>query len=113
MTSQNPDFKKFEKRLEGEPVVVGEYTIQPVAQAVGWRLTAQDETSKGAGGWIRIKPVEVIVGKGEDQTYLVPITNEKQEAMKGIGIAALSIAALCWFVIIGVTVSKYFKEKEK
>ena len=111
MTSQNPEFNQVEKRLEGESVVVGEYTLQPVAQVTGWHLTARGETAEGAGALLRVTPIEVIVGKGDDEPYPVPLTNESQEAMKGIAIAGLSIAAICWFVIIGVNIFRFFKEK--
>ena len=113
MTSQNPEFKKYEKQLVGDSVVVGEYTVQPVAQVTGWHMTARGETAEGAGALLRVTPLEVIVGKGEDEPYPVPITNESQEAMKGIAIAGLSVAAICCFVIIGVNIFRFFKEKKK
>ena len=111
MTDQNPNFKKLEKRLEGESMVVGEYTLQPVAQVTGWHMTARGETAEGAGALLRVSPLKVIVGKGDDEPYPVPTTNESQEAMKGIAIAGLSVAAICWFVIIGANIFRFFKEK--
>jgi hypothetical protein len=113
MTSQKPKFKQFEKRLVGESVVVGEYTVKPVAQVTGWHLTVRGETGEGAGAWLRVTPLEVIVGKGEDEPYPVPITNETQAAMKGIALGGLVVAALCWFVIIGAKIFRYYKEKRK
>ena len=113
MTSQNPEFNKIEKRLVGESIVVSEYTVQPVAQVTGWHMTARGETAEGAGALLRVTPIEVIVGKGDDEPYPVPITNESQEAMKGIAIAGLSVAAICWFVILGVNIFRLFKEKKK
>ena len=67
MTNQNPEFKQFEKRLEGEPVIVGEYSLQPVAQVAGWHMTAKGETGQGAGALLRVKPLEVIVRKGDGE----------------------------------------------
>jgi hypothetical protein len=113
MPSQNPKFKQVDKRLMGESVVVGEHIIQPVAQVKGWHLTARGETAKGTGALLRVIPIEVIVGKGDNEPYPVPITNESQEAMKGIAIAGLLVAIICWFVIIGVNVIKFYKEKKK
>ena len=112
MTGQNPEIKKLKKRLEGQAMVVGEYTLQPVAQVTGRYLTARGETGKGAGGGLRITPLEVIVGKGEDGPYPISLTNETEAALKGITVAGLLIAALCWFVIIGVNVYILFKEKK-
>ena len=99
MTNQNPEFKKLEKRLEGQSIVVGEYTIQPIAQVSGWHMTAKGETAEGAG-------------KGEDEPYPVPLTDESQEAMKGIAMAGLSVAIICWIVIIGAKIFELFKEKK-
>ena len=47
MTNQNPEFKQFKKRLEGESLVVGQYSLQPVAQVAGWHITAKGETGQG------------------------------------------------------------------
>ena len=112
MTNQNPEFKKLEKRLEGQSIVVGEYTIQPIAQVSGWHMTAKGETAEGAGALLRVMPIEVIVGKGEDEPYPVPLTDESQEAMKGIAMAGLSVAIICWIVIIGAKIFELFKEKK-
>jgi hypothetical protein len=112
MTNQNPEFKQFEKRLEGEPVVVGEYSLQPVAQVAGWHMTAKGETGQGAGALLRVKPLEVIVRKGDGEPYPIHLTSEDEEAMKGIAIGALVIAALCSFIILGANIFRIFKEKE-
>ena len=111
MTSQKPEFRQLEKRLIGESVVVGEYTVQPVAQLTGRYMTAGGETGEGAGAWIRVTPLEVIVGKGEAEPYPVPMTNETQAALKGIALGGLLITALCWFVIIGSRIFRGYKEK--
>ena len=112
MTNQNPEFKQFEKRLEGESVVVGEYSLQPVAQVAGWQMKAKGETGQGAGALLRVKPLEVIVSKGDGEPYPIHLTSETEEAMKGIAISALAIAALCSFIILGANIFRIFKEKE-
>jgi ADP-ribosylglycohydrolase len=112
MTNQNPEFKQFEKRLEGESVVVGEYSLKPVAQVAGWHMTAKGETGQGAGALLRVKPLEVIVSKGDGEPYPIHLTSETEEAMQGIAISALAIAALCSFIILGANILRIFKEKE-
>ena len=109
MTDQNPEFNKLEKRLEGQPMVIGEYTVQPVAQATGWYMTASGETGQGAGALLRITPLEVIVGKGEDEPYPIPLTDETEAALKGIAQAGFFVAALCWLGIISAKIFRYFK----
>ena len=112
MTNQNPEFKKLEKRLEGESIVVGEYNLHPVAQVAGWHITAKGETGQGAGALLQVKPIEVIVSKGDGEPYPIHLTSETEEAMKGIAISALVIAALCALIILGANIFRIFKEKE-
>ena len=112
MTNQNPEFKQVEKRLEGESVVVGEYSLQPIAQVTGWHITAKGETGQGAGALLRVKPLEVIVSKADGEPYPIHLTSESEEAMKGIAISALVIAALCSFIILGANILKILKERE-
>ena len=112
MTNKDPEFKKFEKRLEGESVVVGEYSLQPVAQVTGWHMMAKGETGQGAGALLRVKPLKVIVSKGDGEPYPIHLTSEAEEAMKGIAISALAIAAICSFIILGANIFRIFKEKK-
>ena len=112
MTNQNPEFKQFEKRLEGESVVAGEYSLQPVAQVAGWQMKAKGETGQGAGALLRVKPIEVIVSKGDGEPFPVHLTSETEEAIKGIAISALAIAALCSLIILVANIFRIFKEKE-
>ena len=100
MTDQNPEFKKYEKRLEGEAMVVGAYTLQPVAQVTGWHATVSGETGRGAGALLRVTPLEVIVGKGEAEPYSISLASETDAAMQGIAQAGIVVAALCGFGII-------------
>jgi uncharacterized spore protein YtfJ len=113
MTDQKPKIKQFKKRLVGEPVVVGEYTLQPVAQVTGWYTTARGESGEGVGGWLRVTPVEVLVGKGEDETRPVPLTNETQATLQRIARGGLLIAALSWIVILAVKIFRGYREKRK
>ena len=100
MTDQNPEFKKFEKRLDGEPIVIGEYSVQPAAQVTGWQVTFSGETGQGAGGLLRVMPHEVIVSKGDDQPYSILLINEMESVLQGIAQAGMVVAALCGFGII-------------
>jgi len=84
MTNQEPEFKPYEKRLVGEAVEIGEYSLQPIAQVTGRYMTASGETGDGAGALLRIRPHEVMVGKGEDEAYSISMTDETGEAIKGI-----------------------------
>ena len=104
MTDQKPEIKKYEKRLEGQPVAIGDYTLQPVAQVSGWHLTAKGETAQGAGALLQLKPLEVLVSTGEAEPYALPLTDESQEALKAIAQAGLVVAVLCWVMIIAAKI---------
>ena len=113
MTNQKPKFKQLDKRLVGESVMVGDYTIQPVAQVTGRYMTARGETGEGVGAWLRVTPLEVLVGKGDDEPYPVPITDETHAALQGIALGGFIVAALCWFVILGAKIFRCYQEKRK
>ena len=75
-------------------------------------MTAKGETGQGAGALLSVKPREVIVSKGDGEPYPIHLTSEAEEAMKGIAISALAIAALCAFIILVANIFRIFKEKE-
>jgi hypothetical protein len=100
MTDQSPEFKKLEKRLEGEPMVIGAYTLQPVAQVNGWQVALSGETGQGAGGLLRVTPHEVIVSKADDQPYSILLISEMESVLQGIAQTGIFIAALCGFGIM-------------
>jgi hypothetical protein len=107
MTNQKPEIKQIEKRLVGESLGIGEYTLQPVAQLTGRYLTARGETGEGAGALLHLTPLEVLVGAGEAEPYALPLTNESQEAMKGIAQAGLMVAVVCWVLIIAAKIFRF------
>ena len=113
MTDQNPEIKKFEKRLEGDPVVIGEYSVQPVAQVTGWHVTVSGEQGKGAGGLARVRPLEAVVSKGEDAPYTISLSSETEAALQGIAQAGIVVAALCGFGMIIAKTLGIFKEMKK
>jgi hypothetical protein len=71
--------------------VIGGRTIQPVARVAGW----YGQTGGGAGAWLRIIPVEVIVRESDGTEYRVPVTDPMREAMRGIIFSALLVAGVC------------------
>lgn len=91
---------RIEKRIAGQPITVGERTIQPAAQVAGWVGSGGGETGGGAGAWLRVTPVEVVVREGDGTEHRVPITDPTREAMRGIVLSAFLVAAVCWLIII-------------
>ena len=91
---------RIKRRIAGHPITVRERTIQPVAQVAGWAASGGDETGGGAGAWLRVKPVEVVVREGDGTERRVPITEPTREAMRGMVLSALLVAAVCWLIMI-------------
>jgi len=86
---------RFKKRIAGQSITVGERTIRPIAQVAGWV-----GTGGGAGAWLRVTPIEVVVHEGDGTERRVPITDPTREAVRGIVLSALLVAAVCWLIII-------------
>jgi len=89
---------KIERRLIGDPIAVGKRTIQPVARVTGWCGSREGETGGGAGAWLRVAPVEVVVREGDGTEYRVPITDPTHETVRRMVLATLLIAVLCWLL---------------
>jgi len=85
---------RIEKRIAGQPLIVGERTVTPVAQVAGW------VASGGAGAWLRVMPIEAVVREGDGAEHRVPITDPTREAIRGIILSAILVAAVCWLIII-------------
>ena len=100
MTERVSPTNEIDRELIGEPLVVGERTLQPVAHLAGWSGAGGNRSGAGAGAWLKLVPVKVIVREGDDGGYDVPIVDETGEAIRGITMGALAVAALCWLLML-------------
>lgn len=91
---------KLDRELLGEPVPVGTRTLQPVARLTGWSGGQHSGRAGGAGAWLQLQPVEVIVREEDGREYHVPVVDKTQMAIKGIWQGALVFAALCWLITV-------------
>lgn len=91
---------KIARQLIGEPITIDGRTIQPVARVTGWHVGPNNRMSKGGGWWLRLTPIEIIVGEDEAKTYHLPLKDSTRAALLGIFFAALLMAAGCWFLIL-------------
>ena len=112
MTDQQPEFKEIDKQLVGEPIAVAKYTLQPVAQVTGQRMSIEGETGGGAGALLRVTPVKVIVSESDGKEYEVPITDDSREVVHQIAQAGLLVAAVCGLAIIGIRIFRFIQNKE-
>lgn len=91
---------RIKKRIAGQPITVGERTIQPVAQVAGWVGSGGSETGGGAGAWLRVIPIEVAVREADGTERRIPVTDPTREAVRGIVLSALLLAIVCWLIMI-------------
>jgi hypothetical protein len=100
MANRGRAHTKIDRRLIGESMMVGERTLQPVARVVGWYGVGADKTRVGAGAWLRVIPIEVIVRERDGHEYRVPLGNPMRRARRGIVLSALLVAVVCWLLIL-------------
>lgn len=90
---------RIERRLIGEPITVDERALEPVAQVAGWHASGGNDAGGGAGTWLRVSPVEVIVQEEDGTRHHVPVINRTREAVRGMILAALAVAGMCWLLM--------------
>lgn len=100
MTDRGPTRTRIERQLVGEPIRVGERTIQPVARVTGWHGSGGSETDGGAGVWLHVTPIEVVVHESDGNEHRVSVTDPTREAMRGIVSSALMVAVVCWLLML-------------
>ena len=95
---------RIDRELMGEPITVGERTIQPVARLRGWAGGADGAQGGGGAAWLSVRPVEVIVREADGSENRVPITDPAAMAVRGVVMPALAVAGVCLAMIAGRSV---------
>jgi hypothetical protein len=86
---------RIDRLLYGSPITVGGRTIQAVARAGGWYGGSQTEEGGGAGAWLRVTPVEVIVREPDGREQRIPTPDVTGQALRGIWTTGLLTAGVC------------------
>ena len=58
-------------------------------------------TGGGAGGWVRVRPVEVIVREGDGSERRVPIPDAEAAVLRSTIVQALAVCGVCAAVVAG------------
>ena len=99
MDNGKSPWAKIDRQLEGEPMAVGDRTLQAVGHLQGWQMNAGD----GSGGFsslvARLKPLEVVVREGDDE-YRVAVVDPQQEPLRGILMAGVAVCVGCMFIML-------------
>jgi len=90
---------KIDRRFDGEPVHVGDRTIQPVGRITGKPIYAGGEQGSFSGVVAQLQPVEIVVRKG-DETHTIPIDDPQKASLRGIVMAGLVVGVGCILIML-------------
>lgn len=85
---------KIDRRLAGLPVQVDGYSVRPVARLHGRLGSGGGQAGGGAGGTLRLEPVEVIVRQADGAESTVALSDPTAQALRGMAGAAVAVAML-------------------
>lgn len=92
--------KTIDDELVGEPLRSGQRTIQPIARVTGRIAEGGNRRFHGGSAMLRIIPVAVLVHESNGTEYRIPIGDETRAVLRGILIAAVLVAAVCWTITL-------------
>jgi uncharacterized spore protein YtfJ len=92
--------KTIDDELVGEPLRSGQRTIQPIARVTGRIAEGGNRRFHGGGAMLRIIPVAVLVRESNGTEHRIPIGDETRTVLRGILIAAVLVAAVCWTIML-------------
>lgn len=90
---------KMDRRLEGEPVHVGDRTVQPVGRLTGKPIRAGGAQGGFSGVVAHLQPVEIVVRQG-DATQTIPIADAQKAALRRLVMAGLAICVGCILIMV-------------
>lgn len=91
-----PDWRlpKLDRQLTGEPVLVGEISVQPVARLeYDQGSRGGDAASGGGGGRVRLRPEKIIVQREGQPEQQIVIDDVQGAAYRGMLAAAAAVMA--------------------
>jgi uncharacterized spore protein YtfJ len=97
MTKHSSQPTKFDQQLAGPQITVGGHAVQPLARLTGQRGENSGPTGGGAGAWVRLTPLEVIVSSPDGAERRIAVTDPTARILQGM-------AALAAFIAVGSTV---------
>ena len=92
--------KTIDDELIGEPLHSGPRTIQPIARITARIVEGGNRRFHGGGVLLRIIPVAVLVCESDGTQYRISIGDKTRTTLRGILIAAVTVAAVCWVIML-------------
>jgi hypothetical protein len=84
---------KIDQELTGPQITVGGRTVQPLARLTGQRSEDIGPSGGGAGAWVRLTPLKVIVAEPDGAERRIAVTNPTARILGGMAALAAFVAA--------------------
>lgn len=97
---------RIDQRLPGEPHEVYGRHVQPVARLTGWVGGNSGPAGGGAGGWLRLRPVEVVVREADGSEHTIPMADPNALVVRGLAAPGLAVAAVCGALMLVAALRK-------
>jgi hypothetical protein len=100
----------IDRRFEGEPVQVGDRTVQPVGRVTGKQFGGGNEQGSLSGVLAQLQPLEVVVQEG-GQERTIPMADPQRQQLRGIVMTGLAISTGC--ILLMLTARRLAKRQVK
>jgi len=84
---------KIDQQLTGPQITVGGRTVQPLARLTGQHSENNGPSGGGAGAWVRLTPLEVIVSDPAGAERRIAVINPTARILGGMAALAAFVAA--------------------
>jgi hypothetical protein len=92
MTDRATRPTKIDRQLTGPQITVGGRTVQPLARLTGQVREGSGPSGSGAGAWLRLTPVEVMVHDPDGAERRIAVIDPTARILQGMAALAAFIA---------------------
>ena len=89
---------KIDQQLAGAQITVGGRTVQPLARLTGQQSSGAPASS-GAGAWVRLTPIAVIVREPDGSERRIAVANPTGQIMRVLIAVAAFVATISALLI--------------
>jgi len=93
MTDRATQPAKIDQQLAGPQITVGGHTVQTLARLTGQHREDIGPTGGGAGAWVRLTPLEIVVAEPSGAERRIAVTNPTTRILGGMAALAAFVAA--------------------
>jgi hypothetical protein len=85
---------EFDRRLVGDLIHIGGRSLQPVARLRGRMGSGGGQAGGGAGGMLRLEPVEAIVREADGAEFTLALADPTAQALRAMAGGAVAVAVV-------------------